>query len=453
MDSGELYERSLSIRYCYPRLLQSKMKQTIVEEEEEVLIDRLPSEIWLHIFGYVHEQDIRNFVFAYPQFQLLKIFWEAKEKQHLKSDPYQPKFIPTIHVQYGSRTLFRFSDADFFYQHVNACCRVAAVYAFFLLGHSKDSQTYTVRYDRNTQQTCEVNMEQLLADAFYNRNCYGSLYRVKQKDENKREPMIDLDHSVDRTYMTNRHQSQFIGQDLLPNLHLILENHQLSELDGHNRGKYEDHFNEQEFLAWQRRHALYDRNEKLVDEYLNANTHLTYRAQCSKDSVLGFREHVFNQIENKSGTSLFRMLSAKDHVIYGFCDCPGCYYQIYTVQDLITIYNHLIFDFDTHRLAIEHLADESSCEDFNSLLYDCVQILQDKVPQENPVSFYRVNIEKLAEVTQGFNHAGCQCQYPTVKVNQFSFLDYTYLSHVHLSVAQNNEHVYVLATYGGIAVL
>src|SRR5205085_2190735 len=106
-------------------------------------------------------------------------------------------------------------DSDFFYQHINECCRVAAVYAFFLLGHEEDSTTYTVRYDRNTQEVCEVERERILADVFYNRNCYGSLYQVYQKNKNKRQPNVDFDRSVDRTYMANRHQSQFIGQDLL----------------------------------------------------------------------------------------------------------------------------------------------------------------------------------------------------------------------------------------------
>jgi len=42
-------------------------------------------------------------------------------------------------------------------------------------------------------------MEKLLADVFYNRNYYGSLYRVEQKNGKKRQPEIDLDYSVDRT--------------------------------------------------------------------------------------------------------------------------------------------------------------------------------------------------------------------------------------------------------------
>ena len=139
---------------------------------------------------------------------------------------------------------FNFSDADFFHQHIDACCRVAAVYAFFLLGHRKDSKTYTVRYDKNTHEACEVKMEKILADTFYNRNCYGSLYRVKQKSEDRRQPMVDLDESVDRTYMTNRHQSQFIGQDLLSRLHLKVKESSPMDCDSDYEMEYDDHINE-----------------------------------------------------------------------------------------------------------------------------------------------------------------------------------------------------------------
>ncbi|UJR16948.1 hypothetical protein I4U23_003846 [Adineta vaga] len=447
IQTGELYERSLSIRYCYPRLLESKSKESIL------LNDQLPPEMWLHIFKYLHEQDMQNFIFAYPQFQPLQLIWHAQEVNRLNTDPIQSKFIPTIQAKYGSQTLFCFSDADFFNQNVNACCRVAAVYAFFLLGHAEDSQTYTVRYDRTTDQTCEVDMKKLLADAFYNRNCYGSLYRVKQKDENKREPMIDLDHSVDRTYMTNRHQSQFIGQDLLSKLHLeIIDKSNLAaEMDYYK----DDHEIEKHVLAYERRNALFDRNEKLVDEFLHTGDESWYdEIACTKNHILGYREHLLDQTKQESGTGLFRMLSAKDYLLDRLCFCPLGDYNIKEVRKIIQLYNHLIFDFNTHQLSVERLPDKaSSIHQSRTLLSKCVELLQQSVPAENPISYYRVNIEKLAEKTQGFNHASCQCYLPSVTIDQFSFLDYTYLSHVHLSVSQNSNNVFVLTTYGGIAAL
>ncbi|CAF2855001.1 unnamed protein product [Rotaria sp. Silwood2] len=450
INTGELYERSLSIRYCYPHLLESIIKQ----DEVNSLIEQLPSEMWLHIFKFLHEQDIQNLIFAYPKFQLLKMIWQAQETKQLETDPSQPKFIPTIHAQYGSRTLFCFSDADFFYRHINACCRVVAVYAFFLLGHGKDSKTYTIRYDRNTQQACEVKMEKILADAFYNRNCYGSLYRVTQKDENKRQPMVDLDYSVDRTYMSNRHQSQFIGQDLLSRLHIKIEEPSSFNSNLDIEMDYYGHLNVDEILAYQRRMALYDSDEKLVNEYMNDNEDEESWVPCKRDYVLGYHEHLMKQTEQNSGTSLLRMLSAKDHLINSPCACPLSHCALSKIHDLILVYNHLIFDFDTHQLTVERLSDEIiPYVSFHSLLHNCIETLRNSASRKHPISYHRVNIEKLAKEIGGFNHASCNCVYPTVKVDQFSFLDYTYLSHVHLTVAEDTDHVFVLATYGGIAAL
>ena len=66
---------------------------------------------------------------------------------------------------------------------------------------------------------------------------------------------------------------------------------------------------------------------------------------------------------------------------------------------------------------------------------------------------FRVSIEKLAKQTQGFNHASYQVSCPEIKLEAFSLFDYTYLTHVNLTVFEQIDHVSVLATYGGIAVL
>ncbi|CAF1314138.1 unnamed protein product [Rotaria sp. Silwood1] len=457
-EIGELYERSLSIRYSYPRLLELKLKaQIIYQDDEKPLIDKFPSEIWLHIFKYLHEQDVQHLIFAFPQFQLLKITWDAQEMKNFEADNCRQKFIPIIHTKYGSRTLFRFSDSDFFYKHLEGCCRVAAVYAFFLLGHRDDSTTYTIRYNRNTQEVSEVKMEKILADAFYNRNCYGSIYRVAQKNELKRQPNIDLDYSVDRTYMTNRHQSQFIGQDFLSRFHF--EMHISDSSNSERSDSYaSDELDKSDILTYQRNHALYDRENRLVDQYSaiedDIYTWMDMTA-CSKDDMMGYCENLLKQTQQNSGTSLLRILLAKDHVIDKICSCSlGSRPSMDEVKDLIVCYNHLIFDFDTHRLTVEQLPDgKLNTTDRDSLLYNCIRTLQRSVARENPITWYRVNIEKLAQATQGFNHASCQCSYPEVKIDQFSFLDYTYLSHVHLAVGRNKNHVFVLATYGGVAAL
>ncbi|CAF2796191.1 unnamed protein product [Rotaria sp. Silwood2] len=457
-DIGELYERSLSIRYCYPRLLELKPKESIINSnEQKKLIKQLPPEIWLSIFKYLDKQDIQHLIFAFPNFQLLKIVWESQELKNFEQNLFREKFIPTIDTQYGSQTLFRFSDSKFFYKHIDQCCRVAAVYAFFLLGHTKDSTTYTVHYDRNTHEVCEVNMERILSDVFYNRNCYGSLYRVEQKDKNKREPMIDLNHSVDRAYMINRHQSQFIGQDLLSRFRFTIKSvldlyNEKSNWDMNSDDQYYE-FLKSNILGYQRKHALDDEDQALIDSCSNIiNDDDSTDGEYDYNNVSGYRKNLLKQIEQGCGTSLCRILAGDS--VRNPCACSDSRPSLDEVRDDIVYYNHLIFDFDTHQLTVERLSDETlhSLEN-HSLLYKCVEQLQRSIPQENPILFYRVNIEKLAKITKGFHHASCHCLYGDADFDQFSFLDYTYLSHVHLAISQNNDHVFVLAVYGGVAAL
>ena len=112
--------------------------------------------MWISIFKHLEKQDIQRLVFAFPDLQLLKIVWEAEEVKNSEENLLRQKCIPTINGAYGSRTLFRFSDSEFFYQHIDQCCRVAAVYAFFLLEHSRNATTYIVQYDRNTHEVFEL---------------------------------------------------------------------------------------------------------------------------------------------------------------------------------------------------------------------------------------------------------------------------------------------------------
>ncbi|CAF1050932.1 unnamed protein product [Rotaria sp. Silwood1] len=74
--------------------------------------------------------------------------------------------------------------------------------------------------------------------------------------------MIDFDHRVDRTYMTNRHQSQFIGQDLLSRFHLKIKriyesDNKQSDSNIYNDDRY-DKCNELDLFRSQRRHVLDD---------------------------------------------------------------------------------------------------------------------------------------------------------------------------------------------------
>ena len=335
-------------------------------------------------------------------------------------------------------------------------------------------------------------MERVLADAFYNRNCYGSLYRVEQKDKMKREPVIDLDYSVDRTYFTNRHQAQFIIQNLLSRFHFRLRDahsttsdmFEMEESEEFTSDRNEHYTTDQSSIErYERHNALFDDEHQLIDHDM--------------DPLLSYSEHL---MKHDAGTGLFRMVSAKDHSIDLIRICPTYKCKLSKVRNLIRYYNHLVFDFDTHHLVVEHLSDGN----FDPVLRDCLATLLDsssvvnaenlrfELPSHckrrteqrresvqnrkysmyrkkisdnsqeddtereslvNPIKYYRVNIEQLVKETKGFNHAAYQTSYPAANIDQFSFLDYTHLSHVSLAVTESSEKVFLLATYGGIVAL
>ncbi|CAF1135810.1 unnamed protein product [Adineta steineri] len=137
--------------------------------------------------------------------------------------------------------------------------------------------------------------------------------------------------------------------------------------------------------------------------------------------------------------------------------CESNAYEKDKFADSIEVYNHLIFDFDTHQLAVEQIFDQASplC-DSQCNSDGWVKKRRSSYSQKNYASNYRVNIEKLAKEIRGFNHASMSwlssAELPT-KVDQFSFLHYTYLSHVCLEVTRNDDCVIVLATYGGAVAL
>jgi len=169
-------------------------------------------------------------------------------------------------------------------------------------------------------------------------------------------------------------------------------------------------------------------------------------------NILGYREQLIKQTDQDSGTNMCRIVSAKNHTVDYTCPC--CLSKNIVIQNvnaLVCVYTHLIFNFDTHPLKVERMPDKESNDSSSRLLHRHFRTLTCSVSKNNPISYYHVNIEKLAEKTKGFNYASCQYEYLLVEIDQCSFLDYTYLSHVQLAIVQNTDHVFLLATYDGIA--
>ncbi|KAI8852844.1 hypothetical protein BC829DRAFT_46791 [Chytridium lagenaria] len=185
----------------------------------------LPAELLPRISTFLKEVDIQKIVLAFPSLLWLLETYHLS-RQHLRCTQEFKSVssiewlqLPTWAIKYGPSTMMKFSDAAFFKSNVEGCCRVAALMVYFQLGHMKDTDVYTVAYNPVTQEAVAVEFEDVMLSVFYGKPCYGALFKVKQQDPAKREPETDFRASVDRTYMTYRFGSQFVGDGYLDNFY------------------------------------------------------------------------------------------------------------------------------------------------------------------------------------------------------------------------------------------
>ncbi|KAI8844835.1 hypothetical protein BC829DRAFT_419750 [Chytridium lagenaria] len=203
--AGELYERSLSIRYSYPNVLGLYKTAR-----------RLPCRL-NRLF--LKEVDIQKMVLAFPSlFWLLethqlsrKLLRRSEESKELSSIQWLE--LPSSAQSCGPATMLRF-PSNIFKRNIDGCCRVAAVIAFFRLGHKADSNVYTVSYNPVTQEALAVEIEDVLLSAFYGTPCYGAIFKVKQQNSAKTSTPVLIE-----TYMTYRFGSQFVGDDYFDNFY------------------------------------------------------------------------------------------------------------------------------------------------------------------------------------------------------------------------------------------
>ena len=236
--AGDLYERALSIRYCYPMALEQRRGKIQDHSISTWNNYALPSIVWHRIFDFLNGKDVDMFIRAYPEF-----YFEWKAWEHLlykndqrNSEP-SPLYVPTFNQIEGCYTRFRFQDPHFFSENEEACIRVVAMCSFYLLCHAYDcvdgeedesrddeDRYYTVRYNPETQEASGITLKSLLRDAFLNRPCYGAIYAVMQQDPGMKNIAEDFKASVDRSYMAMRHNAQFvgsaIGDDMMMRIHL-----------------------------------------------------------------------------------------------------------------------------------------------------------------------------------------------------------------------------------------
>lgn len=302
-------------------------------------------------------------------------------------------------------------------------------------------------------------MEKLFSDVFYNRHCFGSLYHVDQQDEKKRQPTIDFNQSVDRIHMVNRNQTEFIGTDIASKFHFEFDVKKRKRSYSQSIDETDDIYDNYTSVPNDR--AEVEESMKLSLRYADdiALFDKTYesRAKVAKgDDRTSYLKELTKQTSQTYGSSAVRMIVSNDESVGEFCFCfESANYNTKTLGDRIRTYNHLIFDFDTHRMTVEERSGkELSQAKYSSLLSQTMAEIQESMETDVfKVSYYRVNIEEVTTKSQGFNHASCNCSAPDITTDQFSFLDYNYLTHVDLAVIHHENYVSVLAVYGGVAAL
>ena len=223
-EAAELYERALSIRYSYPFALKTR-SQSEWKVCPPSITDILPAVVWENIFSYLSGKDAEHLIYAFPDLIPVKKLQDGRFACKLKTimDEKRPKFLPRVGQKHGIYTRFEFPDAEFFKRNGDGCCRVAAMYSFFLLGHTSSEEMYTVRFNPETQEVCALPLEQLLWDTFYSKPCYGCIYKVQMQGTEEKNPDRDFQASVDRSYMAYRHSAEFVGVELLESFRVNTE--------------------------------------------------------------------------------------------------------------------------------------------------------------------------------------------------------------------------------------
>ena len=162
-----------------------------------------PSEIWEKIFRCLcGDVAVEHMVSFFPMLDQIK----KKVEENF--------IIPNLEYNSGIFTCVSFESSSFVKLHLEECCRVLAAYSVYLLGHSSMSKTYTVKYDPKSNETVAIPLKKFLLDVFYKQKCFGAVYKVRQQDENKKEPIHDFSCSVTRDFMVRKYRKDVIGIDL-----------------------------------------------------------------------------------------------------------------------------------------------------------------------------------------------------------------------------------------------
>jgi hypothetical protein len=393
-------------------------------------------------------------------------------------------YLPKIRYQNGVVTSFVFPDAEFFKENKDECCRVAAMYSFFLLGHSPKDDVYTVRYNPDTQEVCIVALETLLTDVFYGRKCYGSIYNVRQQDPETKDPKKDFEASVDRNYMLMKHGAEFTGVELPDSFYAKSTVYVTSDDpgtyvdddDGEDSGDSDD--------GARKRIGVYHDNclpiYGEVDENFSTDQIIQFLFMSADNNDAGLDDdcELDEVINNPNVDGAYKYFEAFEEVMDGpsatlvsklsapvsfepneICVCYMKNPNYESAGKLKTncsteYFNHLVFDFQESQLNVKYLNCCSEGLVIGACSVDAV--LDDMVHLRCTGDLYEaeVNIEPLLSSDASFNHASCQCGHPRFELEQFSDLKrYLHLTCVTEYAMEKDGQMFMWTIYDGIVAL
>ncbi|KAJ3101246.1 hypothetical protein HDU97_001543 [Phlyctochytrium planicorne] len=491
--AGELYERCLSIRYSYPMCLVETTKMPW----ELCWLSRLPPEIMARIAEKMSPLSAQKLVLAFPNLLWIQsltelhhtsfiqnsfAFKQLKSVEIFRSDPKRVMVDDELGVDSsdfcwpdvsnikGSSCGFYFDDIDFFKANIEGCCRAIAMLAFFEMGDCVG--TYTVSYNPVTQEVKKVDFKEIVAAAFYNKPCYGSIFKVVRKTPFEVDPRADFEHSVDRTYMTRRFGSQFVGSDYIRNSHV-----HLTEVDAEpEESDKDDEDEEDDDMIGSSNPSLF---KDLSTPYKNwdspGHSWSSFFKELSRierftedfpdlgpwdffDVVDAEREEekvstVKQWGDTEGGREQSYLIDLNDAISPCFCPLGD------PVSTQLRPINDLVFDFSRSSLTV---TPEESFEVFRPDSCRSCPAVEDgpgktfRGASDADILRFKVDITPLSRGDQfeSFNHASCQCSVPNLDANVLEVVAYHHLDHVHLRCWENGEgKMLIYAAYGGIAAL
>ena len=477
------YDRCLSLRYSFPQALDYILRfqsgenavaegQEITKEEtgiaEEYFV-RIPANVWDQIFTLAGSKAAKNFALAFPmQVGLRRAEWERKRKEYYEDYPFwekTDKFIPILRYQFGYLSCFEFPDADFFRNNQNDCLRVAAFYAFSLIGQCKgcpplqeskdyynrehDNSYYTVRYDPTDNTICAIPIYELLTDVFYNRQSFGCIYSVCHDSSQK--PAKDFVNNVDRSWIRLQHKREFIGLDYQQ---ILQVNEKKKQIQDYLYGIKATKTNEDGTCVTSMKSARY-----LTKRIHKSSTYFSF----ARIGISGVDHKL--AIPARVGFAEF----GRDEV--GCCMIANDEWRVYDLHlcsetdDLAwnSSYrkiNHLVFNFEEQKLVVSEWQVEYEPNPDNWLArvsYHTTEEAEMYGGNPDNGAFYKVNVSQLLSTPDlPFNHAACSC-YGTVNKEHsemFEQVHYPRLKDVYLFVYFTTANtVLVYATYEAIACL